>query len=198
MADTPQICRYLDIPLQHAAETVLRRMKRPHNTRMVHDMIHRLRNAMPDIALRTTFIVGFPGETHDEFQQLLNFARDIQFDRAGAFIYSPQNGTPAADLPDQVPEPLKHERYDQLMTVLADASAARHQDQVGRILHLLVESEPGQTTDDGDPIFAGRTYREAPEVDGLVLGIGQALPGDMIPVRIAAALGHDLWAEPIN
>ena len=193
MAETPAVCRYLDIPLQHGSESVLRRMKRPHNTRMVRDMLDRLRRAMPDLALRTTFIVGFPGETDAEFEELLDFVREQRFDRAGAFIYSPQADTPAADMPDQVPEPLKHERHARLMQLLADVSARRHAEQVGRVLPVLVESEPGQTDEDGDPIFAGRSYREAPEVDGLILCSGEANPGDLVPIRIEAALGHDLW-----
>ena len=174
MANTPQICHYLDIPLQHGSPTVLRRMKRPHNMDMVRGTLDRLRASMPDIAVRTTFIVGFPGESESEFNELLDFAAEAEFDRAGAFVYSPQNGTPAADMSDQIPEPIKEARHEQLMTLLADVSAQKNARQVGRRLPLLVESEPGQTTEDGDPIIAGRTDREAAEVDGLVFAIGTA------------------------
>ena len=198
MASTPQVCRYLDMPLQHGSPSVLRRMKRPHNTRMVRETLDRLRNAMPDIALRTTFIVGFPGETAEEFAELLEFADGAAFDRAGAFTYSPQAGTPAASMSEQVPESVKQRRYDELMTLLGEVAAERNEQQVGRSLSMLVESEPGQTTDDGAPIIAGRTYREAAEVDGLVFALGEAAPGDFCQVEIVQALGHDLWAELID
>ncbi|MDE2891208.1 MAG: 30S ribosomal protein S12 methylthiotransferase RimO [Chloroflexota bacterium] len=195
MAQTPQVCHYLDIPLQHGSPSVLKRMKRPHNMGMVHGTLERLRAAMPDIAIRTTFIVGFPGETESEFEELLDFVEEAAFDRAGAFMYSPQNGTPAADMNEQIPEPTKQRRHEELMALLAEVSAAKNEQQVGRALPMLVESEPGQTTEDGEPIIAGRTYREAAEVDGLVFALGEGSPGDMPTVRIAESLGHDLWAE---
>ncbi len=198
MARTPQVCHYLDIPLQHGSPSVLRRMKRPHNMGMVRGTLERLRSAMPDIAIRTTFIVGFPGETEAEFGELLDFVAEAQFDRAGAFTYSPQAGTPAATMSEQVPDQVKQQRYDELMATLADVSAGRNALQIGRRLPLLVESEPGQTTEDGDPIIAGRTYREAAEVDGLVFALGEASPGELVDVRITDALGHDLWAELID
>ena len=198
MANTPQVCRYLDIPLQHGSPTVLRRMKRPHNMSMVRGTLDRLRQAMPDIAIRTTFIVGFPGETDAEFQELLQFASDAEFDRAGAFVYSPQDGTPAADMSNQISENLKQRRHEQLMTLLADVSARKNARQVGRRMTMLVESEPGQTTDDGESIIAGRTYREAAEVDGLVFALGESDPGDFRTVEIVEAMGHDLWAELVD
>ena len=198
MASTPQVCHYLDIPLQHGSPSVLRRMKRPHNLNMVKGTLERLRAAMPDIAIRTTFIVGFPGETDAEFQGLLDFATEARFDRAGAFVYSPQDGTPAAGMLDQVSEAVKHERHEQLMMLLAEMSAGKNELQVGRTLPLLVESEPGQTTEDGDPIIAGRTYREAAEVDGLVFALGEANPGEFRSVEIVEALGHDLWGEVVD
>ena len=195
MANTPQVCEYLDIPLQHGSSAVLRRMKRPHNLTMVRGTLERLRAAMPQIAIRTTFIVGFPGETEAEFAELMDFAAESAFDRAGAFTYSPQDGTPAADMSEQVPEATKHRRHEALMMLLADASAERNEHQVGRQLQMLVESEPGQATEDGEPIIAGRTYREAPEVDGLVIALGEAEPGEFRTVEIVEAMGHDLWAE---
>ncbi len=198
MSQTPQVCNYLDIPLQHGSPTVLRRMKRPHNIGMVRGTLDRLRGAMPDIALRTTFIAGFPGETDAEFAELLDFARAAEFDRAGAFMYSAQDGTPAAALTEQVSEPARRRRYDELMTLLGEISAGKNQAQVGRRLPMLVESEPGQTTDDGEPIIAGRTYREAAEVDGLVFALGEAQPGEIVEVEIVEALGHDLWGSVGN
>lgn len=198
MSQTPQVCHYLDIPLQHGSPSVLKRMKRPHNMAMVYGTLERLRAAMPDIAIRTTFIVGFPGETETEFGELLGFVEEAAFDRAGAFTYSPQNGTPAAEMAEQVAESTKQRRHEELMALLAEVSAAKNARQIGRALPMLVESEAGQTTEDGEPIIAGRTYREAAEVDGLVFALGEGNPGDMPTVRIAESLGHDLWAELVD
>ncbi len=197
MAGLPQVLPYLDIPLQHGSAGVLRRMQRPHNLRMVHDTLDRLRTAMPEIAIRTTFIVGFPGETDAEFEELLAFMRDARFDRAGAFLYSPQDGTPAATMPDPVPERIKKRRLRRLMETQAAISAAIHAGLVGRELTVLVESLAGSTGPDGEPIFVGRSYRDAPEVDGLVFCGGIARPGSMPRVRVIGALEHDLWAEPV-
>ena len=197
MASIPQVCHYLDIPLQHGSPDVLQRMKRPHNMRMVRETLERLRGAMPDIAIRTTFIVGFPGESKAEFEELLDFVREARFDRAGAFTYSPQVGTPAATMLEQLPELTKQRRLKRLMSVQERIAASVNAEQIGRELPLLVESMEGQTADDGSPIFAGRTYRDAPEVDGLVFCSGVARPGSMPTVRISGALGHDLLAEPL-
>ena len=197
MAALPQVCHYLDIPLQHGSPEVLRRMKRPHNLRMVHETLDGLRAAMPDIAIRSTFIVGFPGETKAEFEELLDFVRAGRFDRIGAFPYSPQAGTPAAVMSGQLPERTRERRYRRLMSVQAGIAAQIAASQVGRELPVLVESLAGQTSEDGSPIFVGRTYRDAPEVDGLVFGHGVARPGSMPTVRITAALDHDLVGEPV-
>ena len=197
MAALPQVCHYLDIPLQHGSPAVLRRMKRPHNLRMVHETLDRLRNAMPDIALRSTFIVGFPGETKSEFEELLDFLRGGRFDRIGAFPYSPQAGTPAAAMSGQVPERTRERRYRRLMSVQAGIAAQIAAGQVGRELPVLVESLEGQRDEDGSPIFVGRTYRDAPQVDGLVFCHGVARPGSMPRVRITGALAHDLLGEPV-
>ncbi len=198
MAALPQVCHYLDIPLQHGSESVLRRMKRPHNLTMVHATLDRLRAAMPDIAIRTTFIVGFPGETKAEFEELLDFVRRARFDRAGAFTYSPQHGTPAATLPGQLPERTKQRRLKRLMSVQSGISEQINAAMVGREFPILVESLDGQTTADGSPIFVGRSYRDAPEVDGLVFCNGLARPGTMPLVRVTGAMEHDLLAEPVD
>ncbi len=196
MASIPQVCHYLDMPLQHASPELLKRMKRPHNTAMVSETIERLRAAMPDIAIRTTFIVGFPGETKADFETLLDFLREVRFDRASAFSYSPQAGTPAASMGNQVPVKMRERRLRRLMNVQAKISAEINASMVGRELAVLVESMEGQTTEDGAPLFVGRSYRDAPEVDGLVFCRGVARPGSMPRVRITAAMEHDLLAEP--
>ncbi len=198
MAAIPQVCHYLDIPLQHGSPSVLKRMKRPHNPAMVHGTLDRLRTAMPDIALRTTFIVGFPGETKAEFEELLSFVREVRFHRAGAFSYSPQAGTPAATLPDQLPHATKQRHFRRLMSVQGRISKQINAALVGREFPVLVESLEGQTAPDGSPIFAARSYRDAPEVDGLVFCHGIARPGSMPTVRVTGALEHDLLAEPVS
>ncbi len=189
LARTPILLPYLDIPLQHGHRDTLRRMRRPSNLDMVHDTIARLRAAMPDIALRTTFIVGFPGETESEFEALLDFVRAIRFDRVGAFTFSPEPGTPAAELPDPVPDPVKEERWQRLMAAQQPISLAANQAQIGRRLTVLVEGH------DGDLSLA-RSYRDAPEIDGYVLVAGRHPAGSMIDVHITGALEYDLVGEP--
>ena len=198
MAAIPQVCHYLDIPLQHGSPAVLRRMKRPHNLAMVHDTLERLRKAMPDIAIRTTFLAGFPGETKAEFEELLDFVRAARFDRFGAFTFSPQEGTPAASMPRQVKDKIKQRRQHRLMLVQEKIAAEINESHVGREMDLLVESNEGQLTEEGDPIFVGRSYRDAPEVDGLVFCYGVARARSMPRVRTMASLGHDLLAEPVD
>ncbi|MCS6845759.1 MAG: 30S ribosomal protein S12 methylthiotransferase RimO [Caldilineales bacterium] len=210
MAREPQIVHYLDMPLQHGHPDTLRRMRRPSSLTWVYRTVEKLRAAMPDIALRTTFIVGFPGETEEEFQGLLEFMQAVQFDRVGVFRFSPEPGTPAYDMPDQVPEEVKEERWHRVMALQRSISLARNQSQVGRTLSVLVE--PAEAAAGlGDearaelavragrqrtPVTVGRSYRDAPEVDGLVVIPGVALsPGQMVTVRITGALAYDLVGE---
>jgi ribosomal protein S12 methylthiotransferase len=197
MADLPQVCHYLDIPLQHSSAAVLRRMRRPSDIAEVRRTLERLRTAMPDIALRTTFLVGFPGETEGEFQGLLDFIREVRFDHIGAFPFSPQPGTEAARLPDQVPERVKRRRYRELMEAAQEISWERNREWVGREMTVLVESKPGKTGQEG-PLFAGRSYRDAPEVDGMVVCSGTATPGELRRVHITQALPYDLLAAPAD
>ncbi len=185
MARHSQILPYLDIPLQHAHPSVLKRMLRPANVDWVRETIAGLRELMPDIAIRTTFIVGYPGETEAEFGALLDFLQEMQFDRVGAFTYWMEPGTPAARLPNQVPDEVRAERYNRLMELQQEISLARNLAQVGRTLKVLIEGE-------GDGKSVGRSYRDAPEVDGLVI-VDEALSvGDMLTVRITGAMAYDL------
>jgi len=195
MARLPLLCHYLDLPLQHAHPEVLRRMRRPAALDRTYRLIESLRQAMPDIALRTSFIVGYPGETEAEFQTLLEFVQEVRFDRLGVFRYWREEGTEAAALPNQVPEPIKEERYHRLMALQQPISLARNREQVGRELEVLVESLP---QGEGSPYLIGRSYRDAPEVDGLVFFKGRAQPGDLIRVKVTAALEYDLVAEPLS
>ena len=185
MTQHPQVCHYLDIPLQHAHPETLRRMNRPHGVEKVRRLIANLRQAMPDIALRTSFIVGYPGETEEEFKALLDFVEEIAFDRVGVFTYSREGGTPAAGLPGQVPDQVKEERSQRLMELQQGISLAKNHQMVGRTLDVLVEGS-------GDGLSVGRSYRDAPEVDGLVL-VKEELPlGEIVPVLITGAMEYDL------
>jgi ribosomal protein S12 methylthiotransferase len=191
MAADPRVCHYLDLPLQHAHPDTLRRMRRPSNVEHVERLIANLRATMPDVALRTTFIVGYPGETEREFEALSDFVAASRFDRVGVFVYSPEEGTPAAALPNAVPEEIKAERYDRLMALQQDISLESNQAQVGRILDVLVEGQ-------GEGLSVGRSYRDAPEIDGLVLVPGDLPTGAMVPVRITGAMEYDLVGEVIG
>jgi len=198
MASQEKIVPYLDMPLQHGDSRTLKRMRRPSRLEMVYDHMDKLRAAMPDIALRSTFIVGYPGETEEEFQGMLDFVEAIEFDKVGAFTFSPEPGTPSATLPDQVSAEVQDERYGRLMELQQGISLRRNQAQVGRMLDILIEGE-GQLEDSDMPLLLGRSYRDAPEVDGLVLvpGISGVPIGDMIQVHINGAMEYDLVGEPL-
>lgn len=205
MARHEQILPYIDLPLQHAHPDTLRRMRRPADVDGVRRLIGDLRRAMPGVALRTAFIVGYPGETEVEFRALEAFLDEIQFDKVGAFTYSPEEGTPAYDLPDPVPQHVAEERLDRLMSRQQGISLARNQAQVGRTLEVLIEgqgeveaeeapsSRRGKKRDTTPAIISlGRSYRDAPEIDGLVLVEDEVEPGEMVEVRITGAMEYDL------
>jgi len=191
MARHPQVCHYLDMPLQHGHPDVLRRMRRPHDVDRVRRLIEGLRMAMPDIALRTAFIVGYPGETETEFETLLDFVAEMDFDHVGAFTYSPEAGTPAAELPGQLPAEVKVERYERLMTLQQSISLERNRAQVRRTLDVLLEGS-------GDGLSVGRSYRDAPEIDGLVIVAGELPVGEMVRVRIEEAMEYDLAGRVVE
>jgi ribosomal protein S12 methylthiotransferase len=188
MASDQRVCHYLDLPLQHAHPDVLRRMKRPANAERTQRLIEDLRRAMPDIALRTAFIVGYPGETEAEFQSLLDFLGEVRFDRVGAFVFSPEEGTAAAELPGQIPEALKAERYERLMAFQQVISLEANQAQVGRRLDILLEGW-------GEGLSVGRSYRDAPEIDGMVILPGDLPVGEIVAAQITGAMEYDLIAE---
>jgi ribosomal protein S12 methylthiotransferase len=196
MARHEQILPYLDMPLQHGSRRTLRRMRRPTNVEGVYRTLERVRAAMPGVAVRTTFIVGYPGETEAEFEELLDFVRDLQFDRVGAFTYSFEEGTPSAVLLGHLPEELKRERFEALMEAQQGISLARNQTLVGRTLDVLVEGSGPVQDERNRPtkrvVSVGRTYRDAPEIDGMVFIEGELPVGEIIPVRISGAMVHDL------
>ena len=198
MAKHPQVLPYLDIPLQHGHRETLKRMKRPAKVEWVYETIGKLRALMPALAVRTTFIVGYPGETDEEFEGLLKMARDLEFDRVGAFQYSYELGTPSAELPNHVDDAIKQARYERLMELQSNISLKKNQALVGRTLDILVEGhgagedEHGDET--GDVISLGRSYRDAPEIDGYVLVEGELPVGEIVPVRITGTTTYDLLA----
>jgi ribosomal protein S12 methylthiotransferase len=196
MARHPQICAYLDMPLQHAHPDTLRRMRRPPDTDRTKAIIRDLRAAMPDIALRSTFIVGFPGETRAEFAALLAFLEEVQLDRVGVFRYSQEPGTPAATLPGQVRDRVIERRWHEVMQLQQQVSLARNQRWQGRTIRMLVEGQGA--SDDGAPLLVGRSFRDAPEVDGQVFAWGVAQLGSFVDVRVTQALEYDLWGELVT
>ena len=193
MASHLQILPYLDIPLQHAHPDTLMRMRRPANMDWVHATVAKMRLAMPKLAIRTVFIVGYPGETEKEFQTLLDFVEEMRFDRVGAFQFSFEPGTASEALGDPVPAEIKEERYQRLMELQQAISLQINQTYVGKTLDVLVEGF-------NNGITMGRSYRDAPEIDGLVLiepdGTKKSAEppaiGSLVPVRITGAMAYDL------
>lgn len=189
MASHPQILPYLDIPLQHAAPTTLTRMRRPANMDWVQSTIAKMRSTLPKLAIRTTFIVGYPGETENEFQMLLDFVKDMRFDRAGAFKFSFESGTASEALGDPVPAATKDERFGRLMELQQGISLQINQSYVGQKLDVLIEGQ-----DNG--IAVGRSYRDAPGIDGYVLVEGETEIGSIVSVKITGAMEYDLTGMP--
>jgi len=196
MSGAPNIIPYVDMPLQHGSETVLKRMKRP-SLKKANESLNMLKEAMPDISLRTTFIVGFPGETEREFEELLDFMEKWQFNHVGAFSYSPQVGTPATSLSDATVESqVATERYGEVMILAQEISHRHTKALVGKSIDVLIESEqPGQNAD-GEFISIGRSYRDAPEVDGMVFVKGKHNQGDRISLQVSGALPYDVFCNP--
>jgi ribosomal protein S12 methylthiotransferase len=201
MATHQQILPYLDMPLQHAHPAMLRRMRRPANIEWVHKTLAMMRAAMPDLALRSTFIVGYPGETEEEFQTLLDFIQEIRFDRVGAFQFSFEPGTASEPLGDPVPAEVKQERWERLMSLQQGISLQMNQAQVGKQLNVLVEGQgeveaQAGRRGGGEKVSLGRSYRDAPEIDGMVIIEGDLPVGEIVPVRITGAMPYDLSATP--
>lgn len=191
MATHPQIIPYIDMPLQHGHPDTLKRMRRPHNVDKLLRWIETYRTALPGAVLRTTFIVGYPGETEAEFEGLLDFMGKVEFDRVGAFTFSPEPGTPAYDLPNQIEEEIKQERWERLMAFQQPISLKRNQQMTGQKLDVLVDGA-------GDGVSITRSYRDAPEIDGYVV-VEKELPvGQMVPVWVTGAMEYDLIAVPAD
>ena len=192
MKEEKKICHYLDLPIQHASDKILKRMGRRTTRAQLTEIIEKLRREIPDIVLRTTLITGFPGETEEDHQELMEFVDQMEFDRLGAFTYSPEEGTPAERMPDQVPEELKEERRDEIMELQQEISLEKGNDRIGQELMVMTEGKVS-----GESAYIARTYGDAPKVDGyLFVQTGELLmTGDFAKVKVTGALEYDLIGE---
>ena len=187
-----KVCNYLDIPIQHASDRILKRMGRRTNQKQLREMIASLRSQIPDIALRTTLISGFPGETEEDQEEVMRFVDEMEFERLGVFAYSQEEDTPAAEFPDQVPQELKEERRDEIMELQQEISYEKSQSMIGKVLEVMIE---GKVADEN--AYVGRTYMDAPGVDGLIF-INTDLDlmsGDFVRAKVTGALEYDLIGE---
>ena len=190
--DEEKVCNYLDIPIQHASDRILKRMGRRTNQKQLREMIASLRSQIPDIALRTTLISGFPGETEEDQEEVMQFVDEMEFERLGVFAYSQEEDTPAAEFPDQIPQELKEERRDEIMELQQEISYEKSQSMIGRVLEVMIE---GKVADEN--AYVGRTYMDAPGVDGLIF-INTDLDlmsGDFVRAKVTGALEYDLIGE---
>ncbi|MCI9441969.1 MAG: 30S ribosomal protein S12 methylthiotransferase RimO [Ruminococcus sp.] len=187
--EEPKICHYLDIPIQHANDEILRRMGRRTTKQEIIDTVEKLRREIPDICLRTTLITGFPGETSAQHEELMEFVDEMEFDRLGVFPYSPEEDTPAAEMPEQISDDIKQERQADLMELQQEIAFANAEDMVGKEVLVMIE---GKVVDEN--AYVGRTYRDAPGVDGLIFvdADEELLSGDFARVKVTGALEYDL------
>lgn len=187
--EEPKICHYLDLPIQHANDEILKRMGRRTSKQELIDIVTKLRKEIPDICLRTTLITGFPGETEEQHQELVEFVDEMEFDRLGVFTYSPEEDTPAATMPDQIEEEVKLERQAELMELQQEIAFDTAENMIGREMLVMIE---GKIVD--EPAYVGRTYRDAPKVDGLIfVETGELLmSGDFAKVTVTGAEEYDL------
>ena len=194
IASEPKIAKYVDLPLQHADDGILRQMRRPDTRASMEALLEKIRARIPGVALRSTFIVGFPGETDEQFDALRSFLEEQRFDKAGIFTYSAEEGTAAAELPGHVPENVMQERYHALMSLQCKISEEINQSLEGKELEVLVEGREA----DQENVAYGRSRREAPEVDGQVFieGCGDVKPGDIVRVRVSQGFTYDVVGEP--
>ena len=192
MKEEKKVCHYLDLPIQHASDAVLKRMGRRTTKKELMDIVSKLRREIPDIVLRTTLISGFPGETQEDHQELLEFVDEMEFDRLGVFTYSAEEDTPAASMKGQIPEEVKEERRDELMELQQEISLEKGDARIGQELLVMIEGKVS-----GESAYIGRTYGDAPKVDGYIfVQTGELLmTGDFARVRVTGALEYDLIGE---
>lgn len=197
MAECDKVCRYIDLPLQHASAAVLRRMRRPGNRRTYDALLDRIRRRLPDVTLRTTFIVGFPGETEQDVDELVSFVRDTEFDHVGVFTYSHEEGTRAWAMDDDVPARVKRARRDRVMRLQRRIVARLGRQRVGRDVHVMVDGPSPES----ELVMTGRVEGQAPDIDSIVYFTDcdptALTPGALVPARIVGAQGYDLIARPL-
>lgn len=189
--EQPKICNYLDLPIQHASDRILKAMGRRTSKSELVDIVSKLRREIPDITLRTTLISGFPGETDEEHAELVEFVKDMRFDRLGCFTYSPEEDTPAAEFDGQVEEAVKEERRDEIMTIQQEIAFEKSEEMVGKTLDVMIEGRIPE-----DHVYVGRTYRDAPGVDGMIFmdetGMGELMTGDYVRALVTESSEYDL------
>ena len=187
-----KVCHYLDMPIQHASDAILKRMGRRTTKAQLKETVSLLRKEIPDIVLRTTLIAGFPGETQEQHEELMEFVDEMEFERLGVFAYSPEENTPAASMPDQIPEEIKEERRDAILELQQEIAFDKAADMVGRTLYAMIE---GKVAD--EPAYVARTYAESPDIDGYVfVNTGEMLmSGDFVKVKITGSAEYDLIGE---
>lgn len=190
MENNPKVCHYIDMPIQHADDGILKAMGRRNNRKSLENVITKLREKMPDICIRTTLIVGFPNESEEAFNNLVDFVEKIKFDRLGIFMYSREEGTPAYNMPNQIDEEVKAERMDCIMDIQRDISAEKCSAFVGKTLKVIVEGK----IDGEDNVYCGRSYRDCYEIDGFVFfeSNDDLLAGDFYNIKITQASDYDL------
>lgn len=195
IATNPKICKYIDMPLQHSEDSVLKRMRRPGRQRDTRELVRKIRARIPDVAMRTSIIVGFPGETEDEFNRLCDFVREMKFDKLGVFTYSREEDTPATRLPDHVDEEVKEWRANTLMEIQREVSKEVSEKRVGQVIDVLLERYDGR-----NDVYIGRSHFDAPEIDGEVfVSNGDSFNiGDIVKVRVTHALEFDLAGEGLQ
>ena len=192
MKEEPKICHYLDLPIQHANDTILKRMGRRTSKQELIDIVQKLRKEIPDICLRTTLITGFPGETQEQHEEVMEFIDTLEFDRLGAFTYSPEEDTPAATFEDQIDEEVKEDRQADIMELQQEIAFDKAEDMIGREVLVMIE---GKVADEN--AYVGRTYRDAPNVDGMIFinTDVELISGDFAKVKVTGALDYDLIGE---
>ncbi len=190
----PKVCHYLDIPIQHASDRILRRMGRRTTQGQLREMIGQLREEIPDICLRTTLIAGFPGETQEDHEKQMDFVNEMEFDRLGVFVYSQEEGTAAAEMPDQVPEEQKEAWRQEIMELQQEIAFAKAEDMIGQVLTVMIE---GRMVEEEEPVYVARTYRDAPGVDGYLFVHTPAtlMSGDLVQVQVTGCNEYDLIGE---
>lgn len=195
-AREPKICKYVEMPLQHAHDSVLKSMRRPDTRAKMEILIKKLRERIPGVAIRSTFIVGFPGETDAQYQALRNFVEEMRFDKLGVLTYSREEGTPAYDMPNQVPEDVMQERFHDLMSLQSKISEEINQELEGREIEVLIEGRDSEQPN----IAVGRSYREGPEVDGEVYieNDTESQPGDIVRVKVLQGFTYDVVGERVD